>query len=500
MFNKLNRTHVILLLAAFPLVQLLFLWNVLPLPPVGQHVWRQVTGLAFARNYAFEHAPFFLPRQDIRVGLADNGIVYHEFPLIYWIVGKLYQIFGFHFEIGRALAFCVNIIGVPGSYVLARQLDYSKRRSLAFALFYCFSPLFFYYTTTLLPDLTALNFFICGVALVLYANRESMKTLAYFAGVLLIALAVLTKPSWALYGLPLLAVFFRKFWTAKRLPSFKELIHPALAGVIILGLFLWQYLYSRDLLAASPLERAIHAQLKVAERPQGWNDLWRNLSAGIGNWFMEINVGWGAILLFLTGAWTALRTGMNGTFSRLFWSLYLLSFCIYGYFFVMRFGDHDYYLTASLPLAAALSSRGFEVWFTRNRLWKTLALILALLYPLASYMRIEGRWFGSRQVPRALLEEAQGFEQVIPAEDRVLVVGDKTPLTYLYYINRKGITYLSVLDSSFPETLEKGDFRWLLIDKKYVATPPVQVLQKFTLVPVKQIDTLELYKLEPVGQ
>lgn len=500
MLNKLNRTYVILLLAAFPLIQLLFLWNVLPLPPVGQHVWRQVTGLAFARNFAFEHAPFFLPRQDIRVGLADHGIVYHEFPLIYWLVGKLYQIFGFHFEIGRALAFCVNIIGVPGSYALARQLDYSKRRSLAFALFYSFSPLFFYYTTTLLPDLTALNFFICGVALVLYANREQMMHVPYFSGVLLITMAVLTKPSWALYGLPLLAVFFRKFWITKRLPSVKELIHPALAGAIILGLFLWQYLYSRDLLAASPLERAIHAQLKVAERPQGWSDLWRNLSAGIGNWFIEINVGWGALVLFLTGVWTALRTGLNGSFSRLFWSLYLLSFGIYSYFFVMRFGDHDYYLTASLPLAAALSSLGFEIWSARGLWWKNLALALALIYPFASYFRIEGRWFGSRQVPKALLENAQDFEQVIPAEDRVLVVGDKTPLTYLYYINRKGITYLSVLDSSFPATLDKGDFRWLLIDKKYAAAPPVLVQQKFSLVPVKQIDTLELYKLEAAGR
>lgn len=490
---------VLAVILGMALLQLLLLWNVLPLPPVGQHVWRQVTGLAFARNFATEHAPFLFPRQDIRIGLLDQGTVYHEFPLVYWLVGKLYSIWGERPEVGRTLAMCINFLGIFASWFLAQQLGYSSIRSWAFCLFYSFAPLFLYYSTSLLPDLTALNEFVLGVGLVLYAQKASGRRLAYAAGVVFLTLALLTKPSWIFYGLPLLLIFFPQALTDRRMPTGKELLAPALSGLLMLGAYLWQFLYSRHLLSLAPTERAVHAQLKIAEVPQSLADVWHNLSLGFGHWFVEINIGWAALPLAGTGVWMVVRqAGMEG-FSRRFWQLFTLSFLIYAALFLMRFGDHDYYLTASLPLAAALSSRGFEYWWHRGRSWKIAALALALVFPLVSYQRIAGRWFEKKQVPRPLLEEAKVFQELIPKEDRVLVVGDRTPLVYLYYLDRKGMVYLSNLDDSFATTLAQGDFRWLLVDSKNAPVLPKQLSEGYRLSPMTSRDALALYRLERVG-
>ena len=496
MLRTLSWSKIVLILALFCLVQTLLLWPALDLPPVGQHIWRQVTGMAFARNYGLEGADFFFPRQDIRVGQQDLGLIYHEFPIVYWIVGKLYQQFGFHYYLSRIVALSVNFLGIFASYFLARGLQYSQVRSLAFSLFLSFSPLFLYYATTLLPDLTALNYFMMGMALLLYAVSRGEKLLPYAGGVIFVTLAILTKPSWIFYGLPVAAVLLAPYIKARRFPPAKAFIPILAAGLFILVLFYLQYAHSHKLYDQAPLERALHAQLKTAELPQSWHDIWRNLSIGIGTWFVEINVAWGGILFFLSGLWVALRSPASGRFSTLFWRLYALSFFIYGCFFVMRFGDHDYYLTASLPIAAMLSSRGFEAWLSHKK-WRYLALVLALAFPVMSVYRIQGRWFQYRQVPVALLEKASEFQTFMPASDRVLVVGDKTPLVYLYYLDRRGIVYLPDLADIFPETLAKGDFKWLLVNSKSdVKVPPI-VEARYSLSLTKQIDDLSLYRLDP---
>ena len=73
------------------------------LPPMGQHTWRQVMGLSTANNYYTEKNSFLYPAQDVRVNLQDKGIIYFEFPLIYWIIGKSYHLNEFNHLNGRIM-------------------------------------------------------------------------------------------------------------------------------------------------------------------------------------------------------------------------------------------------------------------------------------------------------------------------------------------------------------------------------------------------------------
>ena len=87
------------------LVQFVLHIPIFNLPPMGQHVWRQVMGLSMANNYYQEDLNFLESAQDIRIGEDDRGLVYTEFPLIYWLIGKSYHAFGFSHINGRLTAF-----------------------------------------------------------------------------------------------------------------------------------------------------------------------------------------------------------------------------------------------------------------------------------------------------------------------------------------------------------------------------------------------------------
>lgn len=492
--RSLTLRELILVLLGLCLFQSALLWSVYDLPPLGQHVWRQVTGMAFARNFAFEDGSFFYPRQDMRVGPEDVGHIYHEFPLVYWIVSKFYQMFGYHNAISRITALCVNFLGVFAAYFFARGLNYSQLRSLAFTVFFAFSPLFLYYTTTLLPDLTALNYFLMGTAFLLASQKQLKKNTSFCLGIAFITLAILTKPSWVFYGLPLAWVLLSPFVKARRWPDATTIVRLGMGALFIFGLFYLQYAHSHRLYDLAPVERAVHAQLKIAELPNGWADAWRNLVAGIGTWFVEMNISWGGMLFFLTGLWLYFK--LPASFSSRFWGFFILSFTIYACFFIVRFADHDYYLTATLPLAAALSSKGFEYWMSSQRMrWPAILLLLAL--PFLNYGRIKGRWFERPQVPLPLLEQAEVFQQHIPKDERVITVGDKTPITYLYYLDRKGINYYVDFHESFPETLQRGDFRWVLYNEKGSTKVPELIDARYERILVEKLGDISLYRLHP---
>lgn len=93
------------------------------LPPLGQHVWRQVVGSSIAYNYFSEGSSFLNTLVDIRVHANDTGAIYHEFPITYWLVGNLYKVFGFKDFIARIVPFIFNCFLIFGAYYLGTGLS-----------------------------------------------------------------------------------------------------------------------------------------------------------------------------------------------------------------------------------------------------------------------------------------------------------------------------------------------------------------------------------------
>ena len=155
------------------LIQFILHIPIFNMPPMGQHVWRQVMGLSMAYNYYQEDLNFLESAQDIRIGEDDRGLVYTEFPLIYWLIGKSYHATGFSHINGRLTAFLFSILLIFSSYNLVKLFKYDEVICRWFVFFLSFTPFFFYYSISLLPNLPSLSLFITGIVLIYPKIKEN---------------------------------------------------------------------------------------------------------------------------------------------------------------------------------------------------------------------------------------------------------------------------------------------------------------------------------------
>ena len=74
------------------------------------HEWRKTDSLSIAYNYA-KGAPFLEPQtQWISANGTRNAAA--EFPIIYFILGKLWQVFGHHEWMSKALSISILFIAI----------------------------------------------------------------------------------------------------------------------------------------------------------------------------------------------------------------------------------------------------------------------------------------------------------------------------------------------------------------------------------------------------
>lgn len=266
----------------------------------------------------------------------------------------------------------------------------------------------------------------------------------------------------------------------------------AVASVLLVvnGLVLSHAVNLYDL---SPLERQIHTPMGPASWPVSWTHLWDNLERAATTWFFEMIVGIAAIPFFLIGARYAWKRRVKFSFSKGYWYSWLISFIIFSIFFVTRYKDHDYYLTALLPVAALISATGVLVLcrYSTFRGWASVVLIVC---SIAGYERVHDRWFKHQQLPKTILQHSAEISHIIPKQDLVLVQGDTTPNAYLYYIGRKGFS----LQTRYHQDLCKlplNNFKWLLHYRPRMAIEE-QVQQHFNLEKIRSIGEFDVYRLK----
>lgn len=95
------------------LIILIHIFIHLPLsfsPPSWEHMWRECSTAAVARNFYEESANILLPRVDERGN--TNGITGMEFPLYQYLLFLIYKIFGVKDFLGRWLSLLFSIIAI----------------------------------------------------------------------------------------------------------------------------------------------------------------------------------------------------------------------------------------------------------------------------------------------------------------------------------------------------------------------------------------------------
>ena len=119
----------------------------------------------------------------------------------------------------------------------------------------------------------------------------------------------------------------------------------------------------------------------------------------------------------------------------MFW---LLSFFIFSLFFFTQFREHAYYLTPLIIFSSLMNAYGAEKILAIDKV-KYFSYFLIILVPIVMIGRVYHRWDETKQVPDELLYKAENINSYIPKKEMVLIFGDKSPVIYLYYLNRKGV-------------------------------------------------------------
>lgn len=470
-------------------IQVLLHLPLFNLPPMGQHTWRQVAGLSQALNFYEEDNSFFYPRMDIRIGKEDQGIIYKELPLIYWLIGQTYYLTGFHHVNGRAVQLIISIVLILGAFNFARSLKFNRTQAKWYVFFLTCSPYFFYYAVTVIPDFAALTWFLWGMALIIPKIEQEKWDWQFWLGILFITVTALSKASWLFFGLPIAYLFLSRFWQNRR---YTTLIVGVMAGALVLIISGIQYAHQMELARLAPFERASESTFSYKSFPTDIRIILKVLNAFFTNWLLQFYINYGAIPMFIAGIWYALsqkkyRTAIGG-----FWIAWLVSFFIYFFAFFISFDDDgEYYLTPILPLVAFISTSGLQK-LLQFRYWRPVTLVLVCLIPFFMIGRVSHRWITNKQVPDALLYNAHEAQKIIPEDKQVVVIGDASPIVFLYFLHRKGVTESADISEDRLKTLMKKGFQWV-----FSVTPPEKLpsIQKY-IVRTKRWEEFYIFQLE----
>ncbi len=219
------------------------------LRPQGPHQWRQTDCLSFALNYAQQDNSLLEPElHNLMSDGGESGKTIGEFPLLYFMVGKIWKITGVHEWIFRLLNFLIFAGGLYGVFQFLR-IETQSFIVPAFAIAMIFTiPVLTFYAPNFLSNITAFSLVLMGW----YQGYLVYKRNKWTNGVLMIllfALAGLLKITALISVLAMVGVFVVHLISGNRV--FKNAITKQmwlLVGVgttFILTVNISWYMYAR---------------------------------------------------------------------------------------------------------------------------------------------------------------------------------------------------------------------------------------------------------------
>ncbi len=390
-------------------MHLIGIWN----PPIeAAHSWRQATGLMVARNYFEGNTSFWYPMVNETSG--GTGIIGMEFPLMYYIQGKLGVLFGFHAGIGRLLNVLISTLGLAYFFALVRR--FASEKTAFYATLLLMVSCFFMYSRKVMPDTEALAVYLIGIYYFFEALRFG-RWKDIVLSFIMLSLGLLLKIS----VLPLLAfVVFAYVKTSNEPKKPGVFLIPFLS---LIPACIWYFIWNPYL----------------AQHFGSWYNLGGGLMDG-GRAFLESPflllqqlvfhpfVSYLAFGLCLYGVIRLAKHGVSWAW-KISLPLFLVLFSGYALKSGVIFLTHEYYILPAVPLLAilggyALSSLGKYAW----------VLMLCISMEAIGNQLYDFRVNKSEAYKLGLGPIADRY---IPTDALVAINGNSNPQE-LYLLGRKG--------------------------------------------------------------
>jgi hypothetical protein len=107
------------------ILDLLFHWHeILHVPPLESHLWRQTDSLTTIQSYFYDHTPFFKPHTNDYSDFTKNTTL-TEFPILYYISSLFWKFTGEVYWVPRLLNLIFSIVGVFALFKITKHFTKS---------------------------------------------------------------------------------------------------------------------------------------------------------------------------------------------------------------------------------------------------------------------------------------------------------------------------------------------------------------------------------------
>ncbi len=343
-----------------------------------------------------------------------TGIIGMEFPLMYYIQGKLGVLFGFHVGIGRLLNVLISTLGLAYFFALVRR--FASEKTAFYATLLLMVSCFFMYSRKVMPDTEALAVYLIGIYYFFEALRFG-RWKDVLLSFMLLSLGLLLKIS----VLPLLAfVVFAYVKTSNEPKKPGVFLIPFLS---LIPACIWYFIWNPYL----------------AQHFGSWYNLGGGLMDGgkafLASPFLLLKqlvfhpfVSYLAFGLCLYGVIRLAKHGVSWAW-KISLPLFLVLFSGYALKSGVIFLTHEYYILPAVPLLAilggyALSSLGKYAW----------VLMLCISMEAIGNQLYDFRVNKSEAYKLGLGPIADRY---IPTDALVAINGNSNPQE-LYLLGRKG--------------------------------------------------------------
>ena len=475
--------------------------------PQSIHIWRQTNSLDIAMNYYNYNNSLLEPQ--IHNQFCDGGMsgkTAGEFPLIYFVVAKLWKIFGVHEWVFRLVQLLILFLGLFAlfeicSYFLKNQFWAGFVSLLLFT-----SPMVVFYGVNFLPDGPSLAMMFIGWYFVLRFHQKR-------------------KDSWLW-----IAVFFFVFAITIKITSAFSLI--AFAGWV---LFEWIFqkkqprVINYGIWQVLPFAALIVVSLTWYLYVNSYNQLHKGEISYFGIWpvwkmtskqFQEIKDAVDKIffkeymspylqyLTLILWIGLVLRLRRNALIQN--WGLILLPLGALGilmlWFQVLN--GHDYYLIVLLIvfafvwLSIFLAAKSYR-WMKHPAVYAMLLVIFSCNV-FSCRNRLDERykgwmndWFVKNL--QALGEMEPKLQELhICKDDRIISIPDPSVTASLYFINRPGYTDFGsdfTKDEEFRKRIGQGA-KYLIVNDTTILKNAV--LQPFIVKPIGNYKNVRVFDLREI--
>lgn len=484
--------------------------RILFLDPQSVHMYRQSDCLSYALNYYMENRGFFEPSFNF-IGVTGNGQTVSDFPLIYYVVGKIWQFAGQHIVIYRGLVLLLFFTGLFFLYRTLARLFEDRLWAILISLMLFTSPVLSYYSSSFLMEIPSLSLVLIGWYF-FFRFYQSGNYKWLWINMLLFALAGLLKASALLSYFALLGLFISEwsgvFLFRKDRPIFVEPRRAILPFTIVIVAFAAWLAFVINYNNAHNSGFFLVGVLPIWD--MNMIDIKIKLREITTHWIFHNFPGYFQVLMVVF--WTVMAVFPKKNNRILYYLNIVLAIGVVMYLllFFQVIAGHDYYWI-NLFILLLVTTVSF-VYFLKTNLklaykWGKLGFMVLLVFNVIyTQKRLDERYHGAyMDYYNWYMKDFSSIKKInrdfgIQRDDLVISIPDVTINASLYLMDQKGWTtyggYNNETEDFYREYIARGAKYLFVSDSTLLKAKYLEPFMKHKIIEYNSITVFDLQNID----